>query len=68
MQTTLKVLSLIGKGLAVITGLAAYSNIIPAKWSGVAVIVFGVASVLKDTVNRVADILDDGQANNSFKA
>jgi hypothetical protein len=30
-------------------------------------IVFAAASFLKDTVNRVGDLLDDGKSNDSFK-
>ncbi len=31
------------------------------------VIVFAAASVLKDAVNRIGDLIDDGQPNASFK-
>jgi hypothetical protein len=34
----------------------------------VGVIVFGIASILKDAVNRVGDLLDDGAVNGSFKS
>jgi hypothetical protein len=30
------------------------------------VIVFAAASILKDTVNRIGDLLDDGKPNASF--
>ena len=30
------------------------------------VLVFAAASILKDTVNRVGDLLDDGQPNKRF--
>jgi hypothetical protein len=33
----------------------------------VGVIVFAAASILKDAVNRIGDLLDDGQSNQSFK-
>jgi hypothetical protein len=32
-----------------------------------AVVIFAAASFLKDTVNRIGDLLDDGQPNSSFK-
>ena len=32
------------------------------------VIVFAAASILKDTMNRIGGLLDDGQSNQSFKA
>lgn len=67
MQNTLKVLSWIGKVAGLVAGCAAYANMIPAKYAGLGVIVFGLASILKDTVNRIGDFLDDGQYNQSFK-
>lgn len=66
MPTALKWLSLAAKGLAVVAGLSAYANYIPEKWLPVAAIAFAVASVLKDSVNRIGDLLDDGKENNSF--
>ena len=64
MQTALKILSLVGKGL----GLVGSFNVIPGLPPEKSVIVFFVASVLKDVVNRVGDHLDDGKENQSFKA
>jgi hypothetical protein len=31
------------------------------------VIVFAAASLLKDTTNRIGDLLDDGKPNKSFR-
>jgi len=31
------------------------------------VIVFAAASILKDAVNRIGDLMDDGKPNQSFK-
>jgi hypothetical protein len=31
------------------------------------VVIFAAASLLKDTVNRVGDLVDDGQPTQSFK-
>ena len=61
MKTTLKVLTWIAK----LTGLAATIDLTPLhpKYGP---IIFLAASLLKDTVNRLGDFLDDGQANNSF--
>jgi len=67
MQTVLKWLALVVKGLSVVAGLAAYADALPPKWAGIAVLAFGFASILKDAVNRVGDLLDDGTINNSFK-
>lgn len=66
-QTVLKILSWSLKVLAVLGGGAAYMHMIPEKWGAIAVLVFGLASILKDTVNRIGDLLDDGKANQSFK-
>lgn len=66
-QTILHWLSLVGKVLSVAGGLASYANFIPPKYAPIAVAAFGVSSILKDAVNRIGDLLDDGQANQSFR-
>ena len=33
----------------------------------IGVLVFAAASLLKDTVNRIGDLVDDGLPNSSFK-
>ena len=63
-----KICSLVVKVASLLAGLAAYQNMLPAKWLPIAVICFGAASALKDIVNRIGDLADDGQANNSFDA
>jgi hypothetical protein len=40
----------------------------PAYAPAVGVLVFAAASLLKDTVNRLGDLLDDGQPNSSFNS
>lgn len=60
----LKYLSFVGK----IAGLVSALNVISFVDPKVGVIVFAAASILKDAVNRIGDLLDDGQANQSFKA
>jgi hypothetical protein len=59
----LKYLSFVGK----IAGLVSALNVVPFVDPTVGVIVFAAASLLKDTVNRIGDLLDDGQPNQSFK-
>jgi hypothetical protein len=59
----IKYLSLVGK----IAGLVSVLNVVPFVDPTVGVIVFATASLLKDTVNRIGDLLDDGQPNSSFK-
>jgi len=66
MNKSIKILSLLGKVLGLLTSLSAYADAIPAKWAPVGIIAFGVASILKDSVNRLGDLLDDGQINQSF--
>lgn len=63
MKNGIKVLTLIGKGL----GLVGTLNVIPGLSPEKSVLVFFIASLLKDVVNRVGDFLDDGKQNNSFK-
>ena len=60
----LKYLTYVGK----LAGFVSAMNVIPFVDPKVGVIVFAAASILKDTVNRIGDLLDDGQSNQSFKA
>jgi hypothetical protein len=62
-MNALKYLSLVGKLAGFVTALGSIPFVDPA----VGVIVFTAASLLKDTVNRIGDLLDDGQPNQSFK-
>jgi len=55
--------SLVGK----LAGFIAAINVIPFVDPAVGVIVFAAASILKDSINRIGDLLDDGQPNASFK-
>jgi len=60
----LKYLSFVGK----LAGLVSALNVIPfVDPKKVGLIVFAAASILKDAVNRIGDLLDDGQSNQSFK-
>jgi hypothetical protein len=59
----LKYLSFVGK----VAGFVSALNVIPFVDPQVGVIVFAAASLLKDAVNRIGDLLDDGQLNQSFK-
>jgi len=61
MQTTLKVLSLAGK---------IFSGIVLMDWTAISpkygLLIFVGASIFKDAVNRIGDVLDDGKQNQSF--
>ena len=57
-------LSLAGK----VAGFVSALNVIPFVDPAVGVIVFAAASLLKDAVNSIGDLLDDGKPNASFKA
>jgi len=59
----LQYLSLTGKIAGFITAIGTIPFVDPK----VGVIVFAAASILKDAVNRIGDLLDDGKANASFK-
>jgi hypothetical protein len=63
-MNTLKYLSLAGK----IAGFISALNAIPFVDPKIGVIVFAAASILKDSVNRIGDLLDDGKPNQSFKS
>jgi len=58
----LKYLSYVGK----LAGFISALNAIPFVDPAVGVVIFAAASILKDTINRIGDLLDDGQANQSF--
>ena len=63
-MNTLKYLSLAGK----IAGFVSALNAIPFVDPKIGLIVFAAASILKDSVNRIGDLLDDGKPNQSFKS
>lgn len=63
MDKAIKYLSLVGKA----AGLLGSLQVIPGISPQTSVIVFFVASVIKDLVNRIGDYLDDGKENGSFK-
>jgi hypothetical protein len=58
----LKILSYLGK----IAGFVSALDAIPFVDPKLGVLVFAAASILKDTVNRVGDLVDDGKPNKSF--
>ena len=59
----LKYLSYAGK----LAGFVSALNVIPFVDPKIGVLVFAAASIIKDTANRIGDLLDDGQPNSSFK-
>jgi len=60
----LKYLTYVGK----LAGFVSALNVIPFVDPAVGVVMSATASLLKDTVNRIGDLLDDSQPNQSFKA
>ena len=62
-------LALITKAASVATGVASLPIVamLPAQYAGYAALAFAGASLAKDTANRIADLADDGIANNSYK-
>jgi hypothetical protein len=56
-------LTLAGKAVGLVSGLGAIPFIDPAK----GVVIFAAASILKDVINRIGDLVDDGKQNDSFK-
>lgn len=60
----LKYLSYAGK----LAGFAAALNTLPFVDPAIGVVIFAAASLLKDTVNRIGDLADDGKVNQSFRA
>jgi len=62
MQNTLLILSYIGKAAGVVTTLGTIPFVSPST----GVIIFFIASLLKDTINRIGDFLDNGKADHSW--
>jgi hypothetical protein len=60
----LKYLSYVGK----LAGFVSALNVIPFVAPQTGVIIFAAASLLKDSVNRIGDLLDDGKPNESFRS
>jgi hypothetical protein len=58
----LKYLSFVGKLAGFVTALGSIPFVDPK----VGIIAFATASLLKDSVNRIGDLLDDGLPNKSF--
>ena len=59
----LKYLTYVGK----LDGFVSALNVIPLVDPAVGVLVFAAAYLLKDTVYRIGDLVDDGMTNSSFK-
>jgi hypothetical protein len=62
-MNALKYLSLVGK----IAGFVSALNVIPFVDQSIGVFIFAAASILKDTVNRIGDVMGDGKQNASFQ-
>jgi hypothetical protein len=60
----LKYLTYVGK----LAGFIAALDTLPFVDPKVGVIIFAAASIIKDTVNRIGDLADDGKVNQSFKS
>ncbi|MFO0202361.1 MAG: hypothetical protein ACK528_04440 [Alphaproteobacteria bacterium] len=60
----LKYLSYVGK----LAGFVSALNVIPFVDPKLGVLIFAAASILKDSVNRIGDLLDDGKPNQSFRS
>jgi hypothetical protein len=60
----LKYLSYVGK----LAGFLSALNVIPFVAPQTGVLIFAAASLLKDSVNRIGDLLDDGKPNQSFSS
>ena len=60
----LKYFSYVGK----LAGFVSALNVIPFVDPQTGVIIFAAASLLKDSVNRIGDLLDDGKPNQSFRS
>ena len=59
----LEYLTYVGK----LDGFVSALNVIPSVDPALGVLVFAAAYLLKDTVYRIGDLVDDGMPNSSFK-
>ncbi len=64
MQNTLLILSYVGKA----AGFVAALNALPFVSPSTGMLIFFVASLVKDTVNRVGDFLDNGKEDHSWQS
>jgi hypothetical protein len=60
----LKYLSYVSK----LAGFVSALNVIPFVDPQTGVLIFAAASLIKDSVNRIGDLLDDGKPNQSYKS
>jgi hypothetical protein len=63
----MKAINITLKTLSLVTGLAAYSEMIPAKFLPIAGLVFALSSTIKDIAIKLGDYLDNKQLDGSFK-
>jgi hypothetical protein len=59
---TIRILSFLGKTAGLVLTVAG-----PFSGTPIGLTVFAVSSFLKDAVNRIGDLADDGKPNDSFK-
>jgi hypothetical protein len=62
----MKILALISKVAGFVLSVGSYADFLPPKYGPIGLIVFGSASILKDTVNRIGDFLDNRKIDGSF--
>lgn len=63
----LRLLTALAAGATAITGLGAYTDLLPDQYAKIAGIVLACAITLKEFAVRAGDIADDGEINGSFK-
>jgi uncharacterized protein involved in exopolysaccharide biosynthesis len=64
---TIRICSIIGKAAAVISGGAAYLELLPPQYAAYGAVLFGIVSIAKDAAISAGDLADDGIRNNSFR-
>ena len=66
-KNILRTLHWAGKASGLVLGFASYQKYVPEEYAPVALLIFGAASFLKDTIKGAGDLVDDGKKNDSFK-
>ena len=64
---TIRLCSVVAKTALVLSGAASYASLLPPAWAGIAILIFGGVSILKDAAISAGDLADDGLRNDSFK-
>ena len=67
MTTPLRVISYVVKAASFVAAVCASAGYLPQEVMPTVLLIFAGASLVKDTANRVGDLMDNGKEDGSFK-